>query len=193
MIRLSISVLILILSSGCAHMLPQGGSDAQQRSLTELQHWQVRGKLSVTTPDDNVTGYLTWQQQHTDFDLFISGPFGQGASRLQGNEQQAQLALPGWDNPATADTPEQLMAQYLGWHFPVHDIRHWVKGQPSPNYPADIEYSDLGLTQRLQQHGWEIRFSRYSLQQGYWLPGLIRMQGHDLRFTFAIREWTLHD
>ncbi len=193
MIRFVILALMITVSSGCTHLLPQGGSEQQQRSLNELQHWQVRGKLSVTTPDDNVTGYLTWQQQHDEFDLFIAGPFGQGASRLQGNDQQAKLTLPGWDNPVTATTPEQLMAQHLGWHFPVRDIRYWVKGQASPTHPADIEFSELGLTQRVQQHGWDIRFSRYSQQQGYWLPGLIRMQGHDLRFTFAIREWTLHD
>lgn len=193
MIRLTVLLLILLNISGCTHLLPQGGSEQQQQSLAELQAWHVRGKLSVTTANDNVTGYLTWQQQRDAFDLFIAGPFGQGASRLQGNDQYAELTLPGWDDSVSADTPEQLMEQHLGWYFPVRDIRYWVKGQASPSSNAETEFSDLGLTQRIQQHGWDIRFSRYTVQQGHWLPGLIRMQGHDLRFTFAIREWTLHD
>lgn len=193
MIRALFVLITLLLLNGCAHLVPQGDSDNQQQLLSDLQHWQVRGKLSVTTAEDNVTGYLTWQQHDDAFDLFIAGPFGQGASRLQGNDQQAEMRLPGWDLPATANTPEQLMSQYLGWHFPVRDIRYWVKGQASPNGKATLEYSDAGFAQRLQQHGWDIRFSRYARHQGQWLPGLIRMEGHDLRFTFAIREWTLHD
>lgn len=193
MIRTLLVSITLLLLSACSYLIPQGDGDSQQQLLANLQHWQVRGKLSVTTTEDSVTGYLTWQQHNDAFDLFIAGPFGQGASRLQGNDQQAEMRLPGWDAPASASTPEELMAQYLGWYFPVRDIRHWVKGQASPNAEAILEYSDAGFTQSLQQHGWNIRYSRYAIHQGHWLPGLIRMEGHDLRFTFAIREWTLHD
>jgi outer membrane lipoprotein LolB len=75
----------------------------------------------------------------------------------------------------------------------VSDIRYWVKGQPSPGAKAVTEFDDTGLLSKMTQHGWEITYKRYSRQNGYWLPGLVKVSGHDFRFTFSIREWTLHD
>lgn len=191
MLRILFTALALTLSA-CSTLLPQGGKTALQEQLSSLEAWQVRGKLSVVSPDDSVTGYLTWQQQQQEYDLFISGPFGSGASRLQGDRNGAQLTLPGWKSPRKATTPEQLMLEHMGWNFPVSDIRFWVKGQPSPNGPVQTEFSDQGLLTRLQQHGWDIRYSRYQQHGGQWLPGLIRISGYDFRFTFAIQEWTIN-
>ena len=192
MFRLLLPALMLMLSA-CSSLLPQGGKTVLQEQLSGLHSWQVRGKLSVVSPDDSVTGYLTWKQHKQTYDLFISGPFGSGSSRLQGNHKQAQLTLPGWQKPQQADTPEQLMADHLGWNFPVSDIRYWVKGQPSPTSPATSEFSAQGLLSQLQQHGWDIRYSRYQQHNGRWLPGLIRISGYGFRFTFAIQEWTIND
>lgn len=196
MLRTTGSALLLLaalLLGGCAALLPQGSQQEQLTRLNALQNWQVRGKLSVVSPGDSVTGYLTWQQQQDQYDLFIAGPFGSGSSRLQGNRHQAELSLPGWSQPQQASSPEQLMLAHLGWNFPVSDIRYWVKGQPSPNGSVTSRYNDQGLLLQLQQHGWDIRYSRYQQRGGYWLPGLIRISGYDFRFTFAIQEWTIND
>ncbi|MDK2777231.1 MAG: lipoprotein insertase outer membrane protein LolB [Pseudomonadota bacterium] len=179
-----------LLLSACASLTPDAGRAALQDNLSDLTHWQVRGKLSVVSPDDSATGYLTWNQDNDDYDLFIAGPFGAGASRLSGSSRQAELTLPGWDKPQRAASAEQLMLQYMGWNFPVSDIRYWVKGQATPGNGASAEFDQYGLLQSLQQHGWTVSYSRYQQQDGYWLPGLIKIRGHDFRFTFSIKEWT---
>lgn len=185
------AVVMLALSlSACASLFPQGGKDSVQGQLGTLEQWQVRGKLSVVSPQENATGYLTWKQNGTDYDLFIAGPFGAGSSRLSGNDQQAQLLLPGWKQAQTAASAQELMWLHMGWNFPVADIHYWVKGQPSPNSKAQTEFNEHGLLQTLKQHGWEIRYSRYQNRNGYWLPGLIKISGYDFRFTFAIQEWS---
>lgn len=191
----SLIISCLLLLSGCSAFSPKGGQDALQSQLDTLQSWQVRGKLSVVTPDDSMTGYLTWEQEKRDYDLFISGPFGAGASRLSGNHKKAELTLPGWDKPRSASSPEVLMQHYMGWNFPVTDIRYWVKGQPSPRSntgEASVQFNDDGLLSRMQQHGWDIRYSRYQQHNGYWLPGLIKISGYDYRFVFSIKEWTVN-
>ena len=190
--RIIIAALALILA-GCAAFRPQGGQEHLQDRLSQLDHWQVRGKMSVRTPDDGATGYLDWQQNDREFDIYIAGPLGQGATRLSGDKASAQLTLPGWDEPRSADSPEELMLLYMGWNFPVSDIRYWVKGQPSPRGDAETQYDDTGLLSQMNQYGWEIRYSRYSQQNGYWVPGLVKVSGYDFRFTFSIREWTLYD
>lgn len=190
-----ITMLLAIFTSslaGCASFLPSGGQDKLQESLTALNDWQVRGKLSVTSPQDSVTGYLTWEQQADQYQLFITGPFGQGSSRLSGDKNSAALLLPGWEHTQKAASAEQLMLTHMGWNFPVEDIRHWVKGQPSPESEATVQYGDSGLLENLQQHGWQVRYSRYSQHGGFWLPGLIKVSGHSFRFVFSIKEWTIN-
>lgn len=179
--------------SACAHMLPQGSSKDLQQQLDHLNHWQVRGKLSVVSSDASNTGYLTWKQNQQEYDLYIAGPFGAGSSRLQGNQQQASLLIPGWKTPQYANSAEELMQVHTGWNFPVSQIRYWVKGQPIPGSKVKTHFNDNGLLDHIEQHGWTVRYSRYQQQGEYWLPGLVRIKGHGFRFTFAIKEWTLYD
>ncbi len=187
------STLVLLVSlgmSGCSVFNLQQDSQRLEHKLNQIQQWQVRGKLSVVTPDEAMTGYLTWHQDEEDFDLFLSGPFGQGSSRLVGDNDSASLTLPSQE-PVYAPSAEYLMAQYLGWQFPVLDIRYWVKGQASPNSSATEVRNDMGLLESLQQHGWRVEFSRYQPQGDTWLPGRIKMIGRDFKFIFAIKEWTI--
>lgn len=177
-------VILTLLISGCASLSPTTGDDGSPS-------WHVRGKLSVTTPQDSVTGYLTWEQQQDAYDLFISGPLGQGASRLTGNQHKAELTLPGWQQPQRAASAEQLLQHHMGWSFPVSDVRYWVQGQASPASDADAQRDEQGRLITLKQHGWSIRFSRYSRHGQRWLPGLIKVSGYQHKFIFAIKEWTL--
>jgi outer membrane lipoprotein LolB len=177
--------------TGCSIFDLQQDSQILEKQLNTLQQWQVRGKLSVVSPNDAVTGYLTWQQDKEDFDLFLSGPFGQGSSRLVGNNSQATLTLPNQD-PVNAPSAEYLMARYLGWDFPVLDLRYWVKGQPSPHTTFTEVRNTLGLLESLKQHGWKVEFSRYQRQGDTWLPGRVKIIGKDFKFIFAIKEWSIN-
>lgn len=190
-IAFSILLLVQLAVSGCSLMGLQLEEHVREKQLNQIQNWQVRGKLSVVTNDDAATGYLTWQQDSEDFDLFLSGPLGQGASRLVGKNGKASLTLPNKD-PVYAPSAEYLMQRYLGWQFPVMDIRYWVKGQVSPNSQSTEVRDSLGLLESLQQHGWQVQFSRYQRQGDVWLPGRIKMIGHDFKFIFAIKEWTIN-
>jgi outer membrane lipoprotein LolB len=184
-------LLIAMNLTGCSIFDLQQDSQILEKQLNALQQWQVRGKLSVVSPNDAVTGYLTWQQDKEEFDLFLSGPFGQGSSRLVGNNSQATLTLPNQD-PVNATSAEYLMVRYLGWNFPVLDLRYWVKGQPSPHTPFTEVRNALGLLESLQQHGWKVEFSRYQRQADTWLPGRVKLIGNNFKFIFAIKEWSIN-
>ncbi len=175
---------------GCSIFSLQQDSFVLKTQLDQIQSWQVRGKLSVINKNEAATGYLTWSQDHDNYDLFISGPFGQGSSHLIGNTDYASLSIGGAE-PVLAESAEQLMLQQLGWKFPVLDIRYWVKGQASPHSHAQTLDNEMGLLESLQQHGWSVKFSRYQRQGNTWLPGRVKISGHQLKFTFVIKEWTI--
>lgn len=186
--------LILMLNvvlTGCS-LLPQKKDN--QAKLAKLQHWQINGKLSISHPKNHVTGYLTWKQNKTDFDLYIAGPLAQGATRIQGGSKQISLLLPGWQAPQTADSATDLMQKHLGWSFPIDDLRYWIKGMQSPRQSSkNIQYSANGLLEGLQQDDWIITLSRYQYQSGNWLPSRIKVLGKQYRFILAIKNWTLYD
>lgn len=191
--KTSFLLLVLIISAslqGCSIFDLQQNNATLKTQLDQIQSWKVRGKLSVIEQQQAVTGYLTWDQIDDNYDLFLSGPFGQGSSHLIGNEQYASLSI-GGKEPVLAESAEQLMQQYLGWQFPVLDLRYWVKGQASPNSQATEVRDAMGLLESLHQHGWDVQFSRYQRKDNTWLPGRIKMSGHQLKFTFAIKEWTI--
>ena len=184
-LRTLLALLASLWLSACSTLTPKIPS--------QFDHWQVRGKLSVINATDSNSGYLTWQQQQDNYDIYIAGPFGAGGSRLTGNKHQASLLLAGWKQAQQSRTPERLMQDYLGWSFPLQDIRYWVKGQSAPGSQAQAQYNEQGQLTALNQHGWEIKFSRYQQYQGQWLPSLIKMTGHDYRLTLAVKEWFFYD
>ena len=187
-----LALITLFFLSGCS-LLPSNNPD----ELDQLNHWQVRGKLSVSNGKEAITGYLSWDQKYQDYDLFISGPLGQGSTRLTGDNKKASLTLP--NKPAvTASSARQLMKQYMGWDFPVEDLKYWVKAQPSPTAAFKEKRDGSGLLNTLEQYGWDITYSRYSRQGTHWLPGRIKLvrtdeQGRYFKFIFATKEWTIYD
>lgn len=193
--KLILTTLALIFSlglTGCSLFDLHQDSQLLENKLNKIQHWKVRGKLSVINNGEAVTGFLTWQQKEHNFDIFLSGPFGQGSSHLIGNAQQASLTLPG--KPAVhADSAAELMEQFIGWKFPVLDIRYWVKGQVSPNSPSTVVRNSMGLLESLKQHSWNVQLSRYQRVEDNWLPGRIKITGNEFTFILAIKEWDLNE
>ena len=176
--------LVLSLLNGCSTF-----TKPKLDNIASDLNWQANGKLSIVSPDDNVTGYLTWSQLGDTFDIYIAGPFGRGATRIKGHRSAASIQMPGMDKPQIASSAEQLLLRYTGWLFPVSEIRYWLTGLASPSYPADRIYNQAGQVVELNQLGWRIRFSRYQEQNKHWLPGLIKISQGPYRFTFAIRQW----
>lgn len=42
---------------------------------------------------------------------------------------------------------------------------------------------------RLEQDGWQIEYTRYAEQNGYWLPERLKLHGQDLDVTLVIKDW----
>lgn len=196
MFNLSFSFVVLAVSlallQGCASVMSDPSSQASP------EHWQIRGKISIRSPQESVTGYLDWTHeragQRMRYDLLITGPFGQGSMQLNGTDKEARLQLPDKDVPLIDASGENLMQTHLGWSVPIEDIHYWVTARPSPLTDAEqqnIQYDDAGFMTQLEQHGWQVRFSRYQRQGSHWLPSLIKLSGHGYRVTVSIREWTL--
>lgn len=120
-----------------SHEALEGQGDAQtwkthKQQLSELDAWQIDGKVGIRAPRDSGSGTLFWLQRQGYYDIRLSGPLGRGAARLTGREGAVSLEVAG-QGRYQAESPEALLEEQLGWRLPVSHLLWWVRGLPAPD------------------------------------------------------------
>ncbi|VFS85725.1 outer membrane lipoprotein LolB [Pseudomonas aeruginosa] len=88
-----------------------------------------------------------------------------------------------------AESPEALLEEQLGWRLPVSHLLWWVRGLPAPDSKSRLTLDADSRLARLEQDGWQIEYTRYAEQNGYWLPERLKLHGQDLDVTLVIKDW----
>src|ERR1700712_4214416 len=92
-LRHCLTFTLIALLAGCAGIgsreALQGQGTPQQWSLhkaqlSQIDGWQINGKVGIRAPKDSGSGTLFWLQRQDYYDIRLSGPLGRGAARLTG-------------------------------------------------------------------------------------------------------------
>lgn len=194
--NLLVPALVLLLA-GCAGLGPQesieGPGNKQdwtthKARISEIDGWQISGKIGIRAPQDSGSGTLFWLQRQDYFDIRLSGPLGRGATRLNGRPNAVALEVAG-QGRFEAESPEALVESQLGWRLPVSNLLWWVRGLPAPDSRSRIALDANGRLANLQQDGWDIQYLGYSDEDGYALPSRIKLAGRDLQITLVVKDW----
>jgi outer membrane lipoprotein LolB len=181
------SLLLALSLSGCSLTPtdPKGLwlSSEQQQANEQIQHWQIGGKIGLRSERESNTGYLNWQQCDDQFEIRLTGPLGQGAAMLSGNQEQVVLRTE--DGIQTAANPEQLLAQQ-GWQLPVSQLTYWVRGLSAPQFDVK-QKSPEGFAQM----GWQIRYTQWQNIHGHRLPKKAIATHPKLKVTLLLKNWAL--
>ena len=182
---------LLSLLSACATRPPPATQsyDAHQSALAILDHWRVDGKIGLRQNDRGGSASLQWEQRGASYAVHLHGPLGVGSVYITGDDHKVLLRDKHGDHSAA--NAEALIAQLTGWQIPVSPIRYWAKGMPAPNLTINRKRVADGRLSELQQGGWTIAYSNYSLVQGIWLPGKIIMSRPQARLTLLQKQWQL--
>ncbi len=188
---------LALLLAGCAGLAPQetveGPGNPQQwkihkAQVSEIDGWQISGKIGIQAPQDSGSGTLFWLQRQDYFDIRLSGPLGRGATRLTGRPDAVALEVAG-QGRFEADSPEALVESQLGWQLPVSNLLWWVRGLPAPDSRSRIAIDANGQLASLQQDGWDVQYLGYAEEDGYSLPNRIKLAGRDLKITLVVKDW----
>ncbi|MDQ2077639.1 lipoprotein insertase outer membrane protein LolB [Marinimicrobium sp. ABcell2] len=187
--------LLLLGIVGCApHTLkPIDSWEEHQARVAALESWQISGKLGARLPDNSGSARLRWDQDRDEFRIDLSGPFGQGRTVITGTPGSVTLDQ-GDDELLEAASAEELIWLATGWLVPVDQLLYWVRGVPSPETQARrMKRDDDGLLSELEQDGWHLRYSNYTLVDGHWhLPRRIIASRDEVRLTLVIHNWSPH-
>lgn len=186
--------IILILAGGlfgCAHQMRAPvilDTQNYQQQLTQLNHWQLEGKIAVRHANKSDSAALRWQQHKDHFDIFLSGPLGTGATRLLGTPKQLIISNDTEEVTSTSD-PEQLLEKHLGWTLPLEKLPLWIVGR-SDNKSAEFN-TDHTLANFTEQD-WQVEYQRYQAVGQWMLPEKIVLNHEDMQVTIFIKHWELH-
>ena len=188
---------LAVLLAGCAGLASQetveGPGNAQdwkthKAQISEIDGWQINGKIGIRAPQDSGSGTLFWLQRQDYFDIRLSGPLGRGATRLTGRPDAVVLEVAG-QGRFEAESPEALVESQLGWQLPVSNLLWWIRGLPAPDSRSRVELDGNGRLAHLQQDGWDVQYLDYSDENGFALPSRIKLAGRDLQITLVVKDW----
>lgn len=153
--------------------------------------WELQGRIAVRAGEEGWHASLKWQQNGAGYQADLSGPLGQGALRLRGDDAGVTLERANGERDQSTDA-DALLARHTGWSLPVKGLRYWVLGLEAPGSAADWERDISGRPQILRQDGWVIRYTDFLEQPGLGqLPRRIDMERAGLNARLLIDSWTV--
>lgn len=180
---------ITALISGCASSPPQSNL---KRSKAGLTHWQAKGKLGIIARGKSKSVNFNWSNSGSSFDIRFHGALGIGSARLK--QDRDGITLKTSKDEVHAQSAEELMENALGWHAPVSELRHWIKGIASPQ--SDVSQrsvSEDGTLLSIEQQGWLINYQRYHDNLSIKLPKKITVSRDQLKLTIVIKDWRFQE
>ena len=197
-----LAVFCAVLMSGCA-TAPQPevviSDQARQQLWSEnrpireqISNWQLTGRMGLRVPGESGTLSLEWQQDHSDYKLYLDGPLGTSVARIEGSQKGVRLWADGKEYQGR--NPEALLFQMTGWDLPVSLLRYWILGIPAPlpgfqNDSQGLRLNNQGLAERISQNGWQVEYLAYRDFKGLVLPSRLKVSRGEVKVTLSVRSW----
>ena len=185
-------MLAALVLSGCVHVpsRPRGPIPAD---LAELEQWQARGRIGVSSAAGGGSGSFQWQQRGDQAHVRISGPVGIGSVRLkvQGDPSSPDVALETSDGMRLESQAawDELEAR-LGASVPAGRLRFWMLGIAAPG-EHQWQQVDGEDAKALEQDGWRIDYQKYSDEPGAHMPVRMRASSGETRVRIVVDQWQL--
>ncbi|NNM58390.1 MAG: outer membrane lipoprotein LolB [Legionellales bacterium] len=163
----------------------------RQQQLSTVTAWNLQGAIGMQQNDKHWSASINWQQeQASNYTIRLFGPFGAGATVLQGQPGQVSLVTNDHPQPVISTNPESLIAKETGWNLPVSNLYYWVRSIPAPGAPSSITLDQANRLSTLQQAGWQINYLDYTTVNGLDLPSTIRLNSPNFSIKLVIKEWS---
>ena len=160
-----------------------------QLVVSGINSWKIKGRIAVKNDKESGTATLHWNQNHSNFELRVVAPLGQGTYILKGTPDGVIMQDPK-KNVMMAETPEKLLYEGLGWDISLDGLVYWVRGIPDPNIDfSQLLLDDKGRLSNMKQSGFKISVLRYTDYNGVSLPEKIFIESDNIQLKLIIQNW----
>ena len=192
--QLTILCLILFIS-GCAQKpqpVPEDFDYRQQLTrLEKLQHWEIKGRISITTTEDAFSASFKWSRLVDYQRIDITGMLGQTYVTLEITPDKAMLSVDDRE-PVIATDLDQLMWSQLGFTLPIELLTDWVKAYPTTSTLDSVRINVDGFIQSMSFQEWQVDYKRYRDfpgLTGLQLPSRTTVTNNRETIKLAIKTW----
>lgn len=169
---------------------PQAAWQARHISLARLSTWTVTGRVLIKAEERSWNATLFWVQRDGAYRIRLIAPLGQGTVQLSGGDGGVVLRTSN-NQVFTAQDPQTLMLDTLGWSVPVDGLRYWMRGLDDPRTPAVVRLDARGRPETLEQAGWVIDYQRYADGAPPELPTKLALANQALSVRILVSRWEL--
>ena len=163
--------------------------EAHARELSRFRNWSMLGVVALRSGGDASRVTMRWRQKRDAYHLRFMGPLGVGLLEIEGSPTGVEARYPN-GRRSSADSPEMLLEQEIGWTVPLQGLRYWLVGAPAPDSATSkMEIDDHGRLARLEQAGWTVVYERYGELDDLALPERVRFSSESVDATVVVRRW----
>ncbi|MDF3055604.1 MAG: lolB [Gammaproteobacteria bacterium] len=189
---------LCLIIAGCASVPPKSITTSQKAvpwetrkaQLEDIQTWNVKGSVSIQYQQKTDIASLSWQQRgQQHYNIVLSGPLNIGRVEITGTPETVTFKQ--GDKFASANTPETLMTEQLGWQIPVSNLYYWLRGLPAQGSEPIIQFDTTGDISQLAQQGWLVEYAEYMNVGEVSLPRKVYLSHPTLKVRLVIRQWIL--
>lgn len=191
--------IFILALTGCASVAPENPAPAgehkmswsqREAQLNKVRSWHAEGSIGARSAQKGWNAYYSWQEQSKNYSIQLFGPLGVNRMELTGNNQNVTLQTT--TKTYTANSPEQLVKQQLGWHLPVTNLRYWIRGLPIPGLNFSRTLDTNNHLASLEQDGWNLQYERYVSINGIDLPHKIVLRNPRWQVRLVITQWQIN-
>ncbi|PWB58987.1 MAG: outer membrane lipoprotein LolB [Nitrosomonadales bacterium] len=186
-LKFALALLGALLLGGCA--TPASRLPAATQAWAAPETFLLNGRIGVRHDGQGFSGNLSWRHHANEDEIQLSSPLGQTVARIQRNKESVTLDTP--EGHYTAQSPEELTEQVLGWRLPLDGMQYWVLARPAPDGVAESEHDDGMRVTRLRQQEWNIEYQDYRMEGNHVLPSRIVMRNNTLELKLIVDGWEL--
>ncbi|UXI01925.1 lipoprotein insertase outer membrane protein LolB [Photobacterium sp. TY1-4] len=188
------SSLLLTLLAGCATQPERPAVDwpSHQTSLTQLSHYQAKGKLGYRGTK-RFGANLMWQTTPGADHLLLTNFLGKTLLKLDATP--SQVTLLGHDGKTyRGRDASQLIYQLTDINLPIEHMRHWLIGLPTgaDTYQLNSDNRVGYLAKQIGDQLWQLDYLEYDDAVTPALPRRMQLTQDTLRITLVINEWQLN-
>lgn len=155
-------MIFLLSLTGCATVSPLKNPPIYShatpiKQLQAIKNWHLTGILSIRTQHSGGSLHWSWQQNHKNYVILLSGPLGMGTIRVTGKPHFVLLERSD-GKKFSAPNADQLLVEQTGWPLPIENLFYWIRTLPVPQVSYQTQLNTNQQITTLMQNGWVIQY-----------------------------------